>query len=736
MKKEKVSFELQGKTIEIETGKLAKQADGAVLVTCGESKVLATVVSSKKESDVDFFPLTVEYVEKFFSVGKIPGGYFKREGRPSSEVILNCRLIDRPIRPCFPESYKYETQIVLHVLSYDGLFPAHSLASLGASAALHISDIPFSGPIAALQMARLSEKGGGKKFVLNPSFHELTQSNMNLFIAGHSTGILMVEGQAHSVPEKEILEALSFGHKAMKPALEAQENLRERTGKKKKRSTPPIEEPEETFKQAVQDFLSPKIEEAFQITKKQKRQEVLNQVYFEAKEKFLTEFKSSSEEEKSLSIQKGEKEFFSFKDSYQVLKDKEVQLQKRAKHLLSLFEEEKSRFIRQMIVKKKLRMDGRGLKEIRSIDCEVGLLPRAHGSGLFTRGETQVLSSVTLGTQEDEQFIDSLDGLLKKQFMLHYNFPPFCIGEVGRLGGQSRREIGHGFLAENALRPVIPKQDQFPYVVRVVSEVLESNGSSSMGTVCSATLALLDAGVPIKENIAGIAMGLIKEEEEVLVLSDILGDEDHMGDMDFKVAGSENGITALQMDIKVKGIDFNIIEKALIQAKEGRLFVLEKMQTVLQEPRQSVSKHAPKITQIRVKPEKIKDVIGAGGKVVKGIIEETGVRINIEDDGLIHLSSNHPPSVDRAIQMIEDISAEAELGKTYKGKVTKVVDFGAFVEVLPNTSGLLHISEMAHQRIRRVSDIMKEGDEVEVKVLDIDRSGRIKLSRKVLLPPP
>ena len=733
MKRERVSFELQGKKIEIETGKLAKQADGAAFVTCGENRVLVTVVSSKKESDMDFFPLTVEYMEKFSSVGKIPGGYFKREGRPSNETILNCRLIDRPIRPCFPDSYNYETQIVVHVLSYDGLFPAHSLASLGASAALHISDIPFLGPIAAFQIARISEKGE-KKLVLSPSFDQMSQSDMSLLVAGHATGILMVEGQARSVSEEEVLEALKFCHEAMKPALEAQEALREKTGQKEKRPAPIVEEPGDSFKQAMEGFISPKIEEAFQIKEKKARQDALSQVYKEAEDKLFQP--EETEKTKEISFQKGENDSLSFEKFYQWNKAKETHSKKRSKALLSLFEEKKSQWLRKKILEKGLRVDGRSLEEIRPIECEVALLPRAHGSALFTRGETQVLSTVTLGTQDDEQFIDSLEGLLKKRFMLHYNFPPFCVGEVGRLGGQSRREIGHGFLAENALRALIPKQDQFPYVVRLVSEVLESNGSSSMGTVCSAILALMDAGVPIQENVAGIAMGLIKEGDEVRILSDILGDEDHLGDMDFKVAGSRKGITALQMDIKVKGIDFDVIEKALKQAKEGRLFILEKMEAVLDKPRQDISKYAPKIVQIRVKPEKVKDVIGAGGKVVKGIIEKTGVRINIEDDGLIYLSSIHSPSVDRAIKMIKDISAEAEPGKVYKGKVTKITDFGAFIEILPNTNGLLHISEIAHKRIRHVSDIIKEGEELDVKVLEVDRSGRIRLSRKALLPPP
>ena len=742
MKKEEVSFKIENKEVKLETGVLAKQADAAILATSGESRVLVTVVSSKQDSKLDFFPLTVEYSEKFYSIGRFPGGYFKREGRPTNEAILNCRLIDRPLRPCFPANYNYETQVIVNVLSYDGNFPANSLASIATSAAFHISDIPLKAPLAAFQVSRV--RGA---LMINPSFSDLSHSDMSIFMAGHAEGILMVEGHSHFISEEELLEALKFGHKAMAPVLEAQEELRRKTGSIEKRLVLSEEKlgaddvnagagtsasaDEDTgldadaeFSKKIRNFLEPEIQEAFRIKEKKARTKALSQVKEKMSQEFLsleTDSKKGSEHQKD----------HQSKGVHKSSEEKQKALEKRAN---GLFEEVKYDLARKMILDDKKRIDGRGFEDIRPISSEVFFLPRTHGSSLFTRGETQVLSVVTLGTPDDEQQVDSLDGILKKKFMLHYNFPPFCVGEIGRLG-QSRREIGHGFLAERALEAVIPDQKKFPYVIRIVSEVLESNGSSSMGTVCSGTLALLDAGVPIEKNIAGIAMGLVKEKngERVAILSDILGDEDHLGDMDFKVAGARDGITALQMDIKIEGISFEILEKALMQAKKGREHILNEMEKTMSKPKETTSKYAPKITNIRVKPAKVKDVIGAGGKVIKGIIEKTGVRINIEDDGLIHISSLDPEATDRAIKMIKDLSAEAEVGKTYKGKVTKITDFGAFVEVLPNTSGLVHISEIAHERIRKVSDVLKEGDTIDVKVLDVDRAGRIKLSRKALL---
>lgn len=698
--KQTVSFEFGGKPVTIETGRLAKQADGSTLVTSGNNIVLVTAVSSKRASDLDFFPLTVEFAEKFYSTGKIPGGYFKREGRPTTNATLTARLIDRPIRPCFPEHYNFETQIVATVLSFDGTFPVEVLASIGASASLHISDIPFGGPTCAVQVARV-----GGQWVANPSAEQLEKSDMDILLAGTRNGILMVEGEAQFISEKDALEALKFGHAAMAPVFDAQDELREKTGNIKKREVPaPVIDAD--FEKSVRDFLTPKIDKALRIREKMERYAAVDAAKQEAVEQLV-----ESIEDETLKKQ-------------------------RAKELGKLVEDIKYRTARDMILKDKVRIDGRNTTDIRNISCETALLPRAHGSGLFTRGETQVLGVVTLGTGDDEQMVDTLSGTVKKKFMLHYNFPPYSVGETGRMGGQSRREIGHGFLAERAVKAILPDFEKFPYTIRIVSEVLESNGSSSMGTVCSATLALLDAGVPIKGNVAGIAMGLIKEGNDYAVLSDILGDEDHLGDMDFKVAGTRTGICSLQMDIKIDSISFEIMETALKQAYEGRNHIMNEMEKVISVPRGEISQFAPRITTIQIKPEKVREVIGAGGKVIKGIIEETGVKIDIEDDGKIHIASAEPAMAAKAIAIIEGICAEAEVGKTYNGKVVKITDFGAFVEVLPNTSGLLHISEIAHERIRNVTDVLNEGDEVEVKVLDVDRAGRIKLSRKALLEKP
>ena len=699
MQKIEKKITLEGQEITLETGRLAKQTDGSVLATCGNNIVLVTVVSSHRASTMDFFPLTVEYAEKFYSTGKIPGGYFKREGRPTGEAILNARLIDRPLRPCFPESYRQDTQVVATILSYDGKYPVNSLASIAASAAFHISDIPFGGPVAALQVARIEGQ-----FVANPSAESLEQSDMDIFMAATRKGILMVEGEAKFVSEADVLAALKYGHQAMQPIFEAQEALRTETGSKEKRE---VVEPvvDADFKAAAEEFLRPKIEAGLRIREKMERYSTLDEAKTGAAEALLAS-----------------------------IEDKEVKAQ-REKELSTVFSDLKYELARKMILKDDIRIDGRDMTTVRPIACEAALLPRAHGSGLFTRGETQVLGTVTLGTPDDELMVDALDGNRKKPFFLHYNFPPYSVGETGRMGGQSRREIGHGNLAERALKAVLPDSQKFPYTIRIVSEVLESNGSSSMGTVCSGTLALLDAGVPITGNVAGIAMGLIKEGSDVAILTDILGDEDHLGDMDFKVAGTPKGITALQMDIKIDSLTFDIMEKALAQSLEGRTHILNCMEEVLKEPRNQISEHAPRIETIKIKPDKVREVIGAGGKVIKGIIEQTGVKINIEDDGKIHIASTDPEASKAAIQMINDICAEAEVGKVYEGKVVKVTDFGAFVEVLPNTSGLLHISEIAHERIRNVTDFLNEGDTVDVKVLDIDRSGRIKLSRKALIEP-
>jgi polyribonucleotide nucleotidyltransferase len=683
--------------ITIETGRLAKQADGSVLVTSGNNIVLVTAVSSRRESTLDFFPLTVEFQEKFYATGKIPGGYFKREGRPTNNATLTARLIDRPIRPLFPEGYRFETQVIATTLSFDGTYPLEILASIGASAALHISDIPFSGPTAALQVARV-----GGQFIANPTAAQLEQSDLDIIVAGTRNGIMMVEGETKFISEADALAALKFGHDSMKVIFDVQDELREKFGNKPKRAFTPAKI-DEKFENEVTEFLTPKIKAALNIREKMERYATADKAKKEAEAKFVT-----------------------------VIAEKDVQLA-RKKELGAIVENVKYKVARDMILDDKVRIDGRDMKTVRSIACEVGLLPRAHGSGLFTRGETQVLGTVTLGTGDDEQMIDALGGTVKKKFLLHYNFPPFSVGETGRVGAQSRREIGHGNLAERALKAVLPDFEKFPYTIRIVSEVLESNGSSSMGTVCSGVLALLDAGVPIKGNVAGIAMGLIKEGDRVAVLSDILGDEDHLGDMDFKVAGTREGITSLQMDLKIDSINLTVMEQALAQAKEGRIHILAEMEKTMSKARGDISQFAPRIETIRIKAEKVREVIGSGGKVIKSIIEQTGVKIDIEDDGTIHIASADPLMTKKAIEIINGICAEAEIGAVYKGRVVKIMDFGAFIEVLPNTQGLLHISEISNERVRAVTDVLKEGEMIDVKVVDVDRAGRIKLSRKAIL---
>ena len=580
MSKQIVKFNIDGREVTLESGRLAKQADGSVLVSSGNNIVLVTVVSSSQPSSFDFFPLTVEYSEKFYSTGKIPGGYFKREGRPSGEAILNCRLIDRPIRPCFPEGYRFETQIVATILSYDGQYPVNSLASIGASAALHCSSIPFNGPIASVKVA----KSGGR-LIANPTREQLENTEMEMLIAATRQGLLMVEGEAQFISEAEALEALKFGHESMKEAFEAQDQLREAMGGREKRVFK-VPEIDGAFRSRAVDFLTPKFKEAFSVRDKLERYASFSTLREEAVQALV--------ETESEDLREGLK-----------------------KDLGTVFGDLKYDIARSMILEEQVRIDGREREQVRPIQCEVALLPRAHGSALFTRGETQVLGTVTLGTMDDEQMVDSLNGLLKKKFMLHYNFPPFCVGETGRMGGQSRREIGHGFLAERALQAILPETEEFPYTIRIVSEVWESNGSSSMGTVCSGTLALLDAGVPIKGNVAGIAMGLVSDGQRVAILSDILGDEDHLGDMDFKVAGTREGITALQMDIKIDSITFDIMEKAMAQAQQGRYHILDEMEKVMKAPRGEVSEFAPRIMTIQVDSDKVREVIGAGGKTIK-----------------------------------------------------------------------------------------------------------------------
>jgi polyribonucleotide nucleotidyltransferase len=687
----RVEFEYYGRPLSIEVGRLAKQADGAALVRYGETVVLVTAVAAKElRLDTDFFPLTVDYQEKTFAAGKIPGGFFKREGRPSEKEVLTSRLVDRSIRPLFAGGLRCETQVIATVLSADKENDPDVVAMLGTSVALEVSDIPFQGPLAGIRVGRVDGQ-----WVMNPTQSQLQTSDVNLFISGTRDAIVMVEGGALTVPEDAILEALFRGHEAIQVLLEVQDEIRREVGKAKR--PVPIQERDESLSQRIRELAEDKLRRAIEIQDKLERYGRLDELKSEIVSQALIEYPE------------------------------------REKEIAAAFEELKREHFRRLIVRERRRSDGRGLKDVRPITCEVQVLPRTHGSAVFTRGETQALVVTTLGTASDEQKIDALIGEHYKKFMLHYNFPPFSVGEVRFLRSPGRREIGHGALAERALVPVIPREEEFPYTIRIVSEILESNGSTSMATVCGGSLSLMDAGVPISAPVAGIAMGLIKEGDAVRVLSDILGDEDHLGDMDFKVAGTYEGITALQMDIKIGGVTREVMREALYQAREGRIGILKIMDQAISAPRKEVSLHAPRITTLRVKPEKIREIIGPGGKVIRGIVEATGVKIDVEDDGTVTIASSDEAASRRAIEMVQRIAAEAEVGKIYKGTVRKIMDFGAFVEILPGTDGLVHISQLAPERVRRVTDILKEGDEVLVKVLEIDRQGKIKLSRKEAL---
>jgi polyribonucleotide nucleotidyltransferase len=687
----KVELDFHGRPLSIEVGKVAKQADGAALVRYGETVVLVTAVAAQElKTDTDFFPLTVDYQEKTFAAGKIPGGFFKREGRPSEKEILTCRLIDRSIRPLFSEGLRCETQVIATVLSADRENDPDVVAMLGASVALQVSDIPFNGPLAGVRIGRINGR-----WVINPTQSQLLESDMDIFLSGSRDAIVMVEGGAKMVPEDEILEALFTGHEAIQPLLQIQEEIRREIGKPKRQV--PLAELDVAMVRQVEQLALSKLQQAIEIPEKLERYKQIGEIKGEVVAKMVAEFPQ---------------------------KEKDIK---------GAFDELKRNCFRGLIIQRERRIDGRGLKDIRPITCEVEILPRTHGSALFTRGETQALVVTTLGTASDEQKIDALIGEHYKKFMLHYNFPPFSVGEVKFLRGPSRREIGHGNLAERALLPVLPPEESFPYTIRIVSEVLESNGSTSMATVCGGSLSLMDAGVPVSAPVAGIAMGLIKEGEHVRVLSDILGDEDHLGDMDFKVAGTPSGVTSLQMDIKISGVNRDIMRRALYQAREGRLHILGIMTETMGSHRASVSGHAPRITTLKVRPEKIREIIGPGGKVIRGIIEATGVKMDVEDDGTVTIASIDEAASRKAIEMVQKIAAEAEVGKIYKGTVRKIVDFGAFVEIFPGTDGLVHISQLAPERVRRVSDILKEGDEVMVKVLEIDRQGKIRLSRKEAL---
>lgn len=695
-----VSREYGGRLLTLQTGKLAKQTDASVVARYGDTMVLVTVVSARKlGASADFFPLTVDFQEKYYSAGRIPGGFFKREAKPSEKATLSARLIDRPIRPLFPEDYLFETNVVVTVLSVDGVNEPDFVAAIAASTALHISDIPFSGPVASCRVGLLDGK-----FVLNFPPSEVTNTKMDLLVAGVPTGVVMVEGMSHEVTEKEMVDALEFAQNEMKTVFEMQEELRSKVGKEKRSYDKPLRD--ESLKKNMREFAWPQLEKAFAIREKLSRYQAIDEVKKAVAVKFQVATPVTDEE--------------------------------KAKNKLvgTYFEDIKANYARELTVNTQKRIDGRAYNEIRPIACETGLLPRVHGSALFTRGETQVLAAVTLGTADDEQKIDSISGVFQKTFLLHYNFPPFSVGEARPLRPPGRREIGHGFLAERALVPLVPSKEQFPYTIRVVSEVLESNGSSSMATVCSGSLAMMDAGIPLAKPVAGVAMGLIKEGDKIAILSDILGDEDHLGDMDFKVCGTQDGVTAFQMDLKIGGVSRDIMEKALAQAREGRLHILSKMNAVLDKAREEFSPYAPRIFTMRVKPDKVREVIGSGGKVIRSIIERTGVKIDIEDDGLIKIASADGTSAQKAIDIINQIVEEAEPGKIYEGKVTKIADFGAFVEIIPGTEGLCHISELEHFRVQYVDDVVKEGDIIRVKCLEVESNGKIRLSRKALIEKP
>ncbi|ULA65853.1 MAG: hypothetical protein LZF62_10057 [Nitrospira sp.] len=689
-----VDIELAGRRLTLETGRIAKQADGAIWATYGDTVILATAVASQTaKPGVDFLPLTVDYQEKTYAAGKIPGGYFKREGRPSEREVLTSRLIDRPLRPLFPEGYYFETQVITSVLSADKTGVSDVIAITAASAALAISSIPFNGPIAGVKIGRVNGQ-----FVVNPDLETLETSELHLVVAGTADAVMMVEAGANELPEATMLEAIELAHSEIKKIVAKIEELRTLAGKPKR--VVKQESIDAALAEQVRKLVAGPIREAILIPNKSARQERLDQVLAET----LVALKSDEPN--------------------------------RDRHVKITFHGLEYTEVRNMILEKRVRADGRGPSDIRPITCEVGVLPRAHGSAVFTRGETQSLAVVTLGTTDDEQRIDALEGEYMRTFMLHYNFPPFSVGEARPLRSPGRREVGHGALAERALKSVIPGKDKFPYTVRIVSEILESNGSSSMATVCGGTLALLDAGVPIKEPVAGIAMGLIKEGDQVLVLSDILGLEDHLGDMDFKVTGTKNGVTALQMDIKIGGITSALMREALAQAKAGRLHILGCMAQALTEPRTKLSAFAPRIFPMKIKQDKIRDVIGPGGKMIRSIIAETGVKINVEDTGDVTIASSDEASAQKAIDMIKRLTEEVEVGKIYLGTVRKIMDFGAFVEVLPGTDGLVHISQLAHHRVKAVTDEVSEGDQIQVKVLEIDKQGKIRLSRKEAMPAP
>ncbi|MBI5236066.1 MAG: polyribonucleotide nucleotidyltransferase [Deltaproteobacteria bacterium] len=683
--------EFAGRKLSVEIGKMARQAHGSCTLKYGDTVVLVTACRADTAlATSDFMPLTVNYMEMTYAAGKIPGGFFKREGRPSEKEVLTSRLIDRPIRPMFPDGYYRETQVIATVLSLDPENEPDVIAMIGASIALGISDIPFAGPLAAVRVGAMNGA-----LVANPTIKQQKESALDMVVAGSEGSIIMVEGGAQFQSEEFLIEALKYAQSEMRPVLELQKRITAEFATPKIVVEPHVVDA--AISSMVHEFAGERLKAALRLPVKQERYSTIGALKKELTVAVVGRFPDSG------------------------------------KDAVKVFEDMKYDFMREMVIKEKKRVDGRGLKDIRAITCDVGPLPRTHGSALFTRGETQAMVVTTLGTSEDEQKIDALSGWEYKNFMLHYNFPPFSVGEVKFLRGPGRREIGHGALAERAVTRILPKDGSFPYTVRVVSDILESNGSSSMATVCGASLSLMDAGVPVKCHVAGIAMGLIKEEHGTAVLSDILGDEDHLGDMDFKVAGSVDGVTALQMDIKIQGVTPEIIKEALHQAKEGRLHILDKMTSAIQTSRGSISAYAPRITSIFVSKEKIKDVIGPGGKNIKGIVAETGVKIDIDDTGKVNIASVDSAAVEKAIQMVKRLTQEAEIGKLYLGKVKKIMEFGAFVEIFAGTEGLVHISQLSNERVKNVTDVLNEGDEVLVKVIEVDKAGKIRLSRKEAL---